>query len=93
VSHGRLENVTNIYEQTAERAYRLGREVDTPQAQAVFLSGTGMPTIQILEALEQDLGKPAVSANSAMMWHALRLAGVRHPISGYGRLLASAPNP
>jgi hypothetical protein len=26
------------------------------------------------------------------MWHALRLAGVRHPISGYGRLLASAPN-
>ena len=93
VSHGRLENVTNIYEQTAERAYRLGREVDTPEAQAVFLSGTGMPTIQILEALEQDLGKPALSANSAMMWHALRLAGVRHPISGYGRLLASAPNP
>jgi maleate isomerase len=92
VSHGRLENVTDIYEQTAERAYRLGREVDTPQAQAVFLSGTGMPTIQILEALEQDLGKPAISANSAMMWHALRLAGVRHPISGYGRLLASAPN-
>ena len=84
VSHGRLENVTNIYEQTAERAYRLGREVDTPEAQAVFLSGTGMPTIKILEAL---------SANSAMMWHALRLAGVRHPISGYGRLLASAPNP
>ena len=93
VSHGRLENVTNIYEQTAERAYRLGREVDCPEAQAVFLSGTGMPTIQILEALEQDLGKPALSANSAMMWHALRLAGVRHPISGYGRLLASAPNP
>lgn len=93
VSHGRLENVTNIYEQTAERAYRLGREVDTPEAQAVFLSGTGMPTIQILEALEQDLGKPALSANSAMMWHALRLAGVRHPISGYGRLLASALNP
>jgi maleate cis-trans isomerase len=93
VSHGRLEDVTNIYEQTAERAYRLGREVDTPEAQAVFLSGTGMPTIQILEALEQDLGKPALSANSAMMWHALRLAGVRRPISGYGRLLASAPNP
>ncbi len=93
VSHGRLENVTDIYEQTAERAYRLGREVDTPEAQAVFLSGTGMPTIKILEALEQDLGKPAMSANSAMMWHALRLAGVRHPISGYGRLLASAPNP
>jgi maleate isomerase len=52
-----------------------------------------MPTITILDALEQDLGKPAVSANSAMMWHALRLAGVRERVSGYGRLLASASKP
>jgi maleate cis-trans isomerase len=89
VSHQRLENVTDIYEETAERAYGLGRTVDSPSAQAVFLSGTGMPTIKILEALEQDLGKPAISANSAMMWHALRMAGVRHSILGYGRLLAS----
>jgi maleate cis-trans isomerase len=93
VSHGRVENVANIYDLTADRAYRLGREVDSSRAQAVFLSGTGMPTIAILEALERDLGKPAISANSAMMWHALKLAGVRHPIPGYGRLLASVPNP
>ena len=93
VSYGRLDNVTDIYEETAERAYQLGRKVDAPEAQAVFLSGTGMPTIKILEALEHDLGKPAISANSAMMWHALRLAGVRHPIPGYGRLLASVSNP
>ena len=93
VSHGRLENVTDIYEETAARAYQLGRKVDSPSAQAVFLSGTGMPTIKILEALERDLGKPAISANSAMMWHALRLTGVRHPIPGYGRLLASVSSP
>jgi maleate cis-trans isomerase len=89
VSHGRLENVTDIYEETPERAYQLGRTVDRASAQAVFLSGTGMPTIPILETLEQDLGKPVISANSAMMWHALRLAGVRHGVAGYGRLLAS----
>jgi maleate cis-trans isomerase len=89
VSHRRLDNVTDIYEETAERAYQLGRAVDSPKAQAIFLSGTGMPTIKILEPLEQDLGKPAISANSAMMWHALRLAGVRHSVSGYGRLLES----
>ena len=93
VSHRRLENVTDIYEETAQRAYQLGRAVDKPNAQAVFLSGTGMPTIEILEALEQDLGKPAISANSAMMWHALRLAGARHPVTGYGRLLASVSSP
>jgi len=93
VSHRRLENVVDIYEETAERAYQLGRAVDSPNAQAVFLSGTGMPTIKILETLEQDLGKPAISANSAMMWHALRRAGVRHRVSGYGRLLTSVSDP
>jgi maleate cis-trans isomerase len=91
VSHGRLDNVTDIYEETAERAYQLGRKVDSARAQAVFLSGTGMPTVKVLEALEQDLGKAAISANSAMMWHALRLAGVRHAVAGYGRLLATVP--
>lgn len=89
VSHGQLENVVNIYDETPERAYRLGRAIDKPTAQAVFLSGTGMPTIPILEALEQDLGKPVLSAASAIMWHGLRLAGVRRQVQGYGRLLAS----
>src|SRR5205807_103860 len=65
VSHRRLENVTDIYEETAERAYQLGRAVDVSTAQAVFLSGTGMPTVKILATLEQDLCKPAISANSA----------------------------
>jgi maleate cis-trans isomerase len=89
VSHRVLENVTNIFDETPERAYRLGRLVDTPEVDAVFLSGLGMPTISILDALEQDLGKPVISAASAMMWNALQSAGIRHRVPGYGRLLAS----
>ncbi|HEV8678086.1 MAG TPA: hypothetical protein VGQ90_01830 [Stellaceae bacterium] len=82
-----LQGVTNIYDETAERAYRLARSIDVPEAEAVFLSGTGMPTLPVLEALEHDLQKPALSSASAMMWHALRRAGVGEPIPGYGRLL------
>jgi len=87
VNFANLQRVTNIYAETAERAYGLARLVDREDAEAVFLSGTGMPTLPVLELLEQDLGKPVISSASAMMWHALRLAGVRQPISGYGRLL------
>lgn len=87
VTADNLKGVTNIYDETAERAYRLGRSVDTAKAEAIFLSGTGMPTVSVLEMLEADLGKPAISSNSAMMWHALRLCGVRQPTPGYGRLL------
>ena len=87
VNFANLQGVTNIYAETAERAYGLARMVDREGAEAVFLSGTGMPTLPVLELLEQDLEKPVISSASAMMWHALRLAGVRQPISGYGRLL------
>jgi maleate cis-trans isomerase len=86
---GRLENVRNIYEETPERAYTLARQVDTAEAEAVFLSGTGLPTLPVLDMLEHDLGKPVFSSATAMMWQALRVAGVRHPINGYGRLLAA----
>jgi maleate cis-trans isomerase len=87
VSHANLKGVSNIYDETAERAYRLARSVDMPEAEAVFLSGTGMPTVSVLEMLEQDLQKPVVSSNSAMMWLALRACGVNQPITGFGRLL------
>jgi len=87
VNFANLEGVTNIYEETAERAYGLARSIDREEADAVFLSGTGMPTLPILEILEQDLGKPVISSASAMMWYALRLAGVGQPIPRYGRLL------
>ena len=90
VSHGRLENVTNIYDETPERARQLGHAVDTADAQVVFLSGLGMPTIPILDALEHELGKPVISAASAMMWQALRLAGVRERVSGYGGLFTTS---
>lgn len=88
ISVARLEDVRNIYEETAARAYAVGRQADRPEAEAVFLSGTGMPTLAMLQALDDDLGKPVLSASSAMMWHALRVAGVRAPRPGYGRLLA-----
>ena len=91
VSVGRLEDVKNIYEETAERAHGLARRVDVPQAQAIFLSGVGMPTLATLERMERDLGKPVVSAAAAMMWHALGVAGVSEPIAGFGRLLANRP--
>jgi maleate cis-trans isomerase len=85
VSHHRVD--VNIYEESEQRAYRLARAADVPAAEAVLVSGTGLPTVGVLEALERDLGKPVVSSNQASLWQALRLAGVREPIEGFGRIL------
>jgi maleate cis-trans isomerase len=86
-SWGHLEDVANIYDETPQRAYELARRVDSPEAQALFFSGLGLPTLDVLERLEHDLGKPVLSSCSAMMWKALRVAQVTASIPGYGRLL------
>jgi maleate cis-trans isomerase len=90
VGYGRLQGVTSIYAETEARAYRLARDIDVPEADAVFLSGTGLPTIGVIDVLERDLGKPVVTSAQASFWRALRLAGVGERITGFGRLLAEA---
>lgn len=88
VAHRRLDGVANIYEETEARAYALGRETDVPDADAVLISGTGLPTAGIVDRLERDLGKPVVTSQAATLWRALRTVGIKDAVPGYGRLLA-----
>ena len=87
VTHRRLEGVTNIYDETEARAYALGLATDTPNADALLISGTGLPTAGIIQRLEDKIGKPVVTGQSAALWHAMRTAGVTARVTGYGRLL------
>ena len=56
-------------------------------AEAVLISCGALRTLQVVEEIEQKLGKPVVCSNQAMIWECLRLAGVDDRIEGYGRLL------
>ena len=53
----------------------------------VYSCCTNFRTIEILEEVEKELGKPMVSANQATMWLMLKMVGVKGPISGFGTLL------
>ena len=90
VGYHRLAGVADIYTESEERAAELARRADAPTAQAVLISGTGLPTVGMLERLERELGKPVISSNQACLWRALRLAGVGEPVAGFGRLLREA---
>jgi len=87
VARRQLADVANIYDETEERALTLGREADVPGAEAVLISGTGLPTVGIVEWLERDVGKPVVTSQTATLWYALRALGIEDPVLGYGRLL------
>ena len=89
VAHRRLDGVENIYDETEARALELGRAADTPDAEGLLISGTGLPTAGIIQRLEDEIGKPVVTGQTAALWHALRVAGVDARVRGYGRLLTA----
>ena len=60
---------------------------EVKHADAVLVSGTGLPTAGIIEDLERELGKPVVTSQQASLWLALRLARVADSVPGFGRLL------
>ena len=66
-------------------AYRAAREVDRSEADAIFISGTNWRTIEAIEPLEKDLGKPIITGNQVGMWAALRELGIGG-VKGFGRL-------
>lgn len=67
-------------------AYRLAKEVDLPNADGIFISCTDFRTIEIIDMLEQDLGKPVITSNQATIWYTLINLGISKPIKGYGEL-------
>jgi maleate isomerase len=68
-------------------AYKLAQDVDTPEADGVFISCTNFRTIEIIQALEKNLGKPVVTSNQASLAMALREMGIQEKITGFGSLL------
>ncbi|MCW5230390.1 maleate cis-trans isomerase family protein [Verminephrobacter eiseniae] len=53
---------------------------------AVFVACTSLRMCELTRDVEQALGKPVISSNSAMAWHALRLAGIDDRLPRWGRL-------
>jgi maleate isomerase len=64
---------------------RLAQNADVD---AVFVSCTSLRIAELISELEARIGKPVISSNFAMAWHALRLAGVEDSEPHLGRLFA-----
>ncbi len=64
--------------------------VDRPDADGIFISCTGMRTSSILDSLEDETGKPVVSAMQASVWEVLLKAGLTPDVAGVGSLFRQA---
>jgi maleate isomerase len=82
VGSSHLGLTADIWKVPYTRTAELVTGADTAQADAVVVSCTNLPTYDVIASLEEQLGKPVISANQATMWAALRAVGRRAVGSG-----------
>ncbi|MGB7950784.1 MAG: hypothetical protein WCH75_24150 [Candidatus Binatia bacterium] len=58
-----------------------------PTCDAVLITSSAWPTLTVIQALEDDLGKPVVSSSMGQIWWPLKTLGIKAEIKGYGKLL------
>ena len=66
---------------------RFAQEIDTAEADALFISCGALRALPVIDEIEAAIGKPVVFSNQANFWQCLRLAGIEDRIDGFGRLL------
>ncbi|MGW3623994.1 maleate cis-trans isomerase family protein [Streptomyces sp. NPDC000880] len=72
-----------------EQLYDFAVRNRDPAAEAYFLSCTALRSAEVIEDLEAELGRPVVTSNQAMVWHALRTGDIPDRVPGFGELLRS----
>ncbi|MER8438854.1 arylmalonate decarboxylase [Mesorhizobium sp. M1312] len=81
-----VENDEDMVRITPDYLFEFAKQVDRPGSDAIFISCGALRSVDIIQALEAETGKPVITSNQAMMWDCLRLAGVRDRSDLYGRL-------
>ena len=62
-------------------------KLDTSGADALFISCTALPALEILDEVEKKISKPVFSSNQTLIWDTIRSVGYKSPIVGFGKLL------
>lgn len=60
---------------------------DRTDAEAMVVSCTDFPVLNMINDLENRLGKPVITSNQATFWAVLRAAGINDQFENYGILL------
>jgi len=62
-------------------------KLDINDADALFVSCTALPALEILDQVEKKINKITLSSNQTLIWDTLRSIGYKSPVEGYGKLL------
>nr|WP_242035111.1 aspartate/glutamate racemase family protein [Mesobacillus harenae] len=73
--------------QPPSTAYVMAKEANNSDSDAIMISATNFRTFEMIEKLEEDLGKPVITTNQAILWAVFNRLGMHTKVPGLGRLL------
>ena len=62
-------------------------KLNIKDADALFVSCTALPALEILDDVEKKINKPVFSSNQTLIWDTIRSVGYKSSVEGYGKLL------
>ena len=84
-----IESDIDIGKVDSEYLFNVLSKMDLKEADALFVSCTALPVLQLIDKLEKKLNKPVLSSNQALIWDTLENIGKKVSISGFGKLFSS----
>lgn len=89
-----LQHYTDALKMSANDVVDYARRAigEHSQVDAIYFQGAVLDPMDCLAQMERELNLPVVASNPAMNWYMLSKLGLKHPLPGFGRLLASWPN-
>ncbi len=91
ISCARITPARKFTEVAAEEVHSWIAANTPSRAEVVVVAGNGLRAVGAIDALEASLGRPVITANQAMLWKGLRVAGAPSRMEQYGRLFKLEP--
>jgi len=88
-----LRHYTDALKMTPDDVIAYARRAMAQQDRidAIYFQGAVLDPMDCLDQMERELNVPVVASNAAMNWYMLSKLGLKHPLSGFGKLLSAWP--
>ena len=83
-----IESDVDIGKVDQEQLFEILCNIDHKNAEALFVSCTSLPVLDIIEKLEKKLGIIVLSSNQALIWETLESINRNNSIKGYGSIFS-----
>tara|TARA_B100002051_G_C16661291_1_gene599260 strand:+ start:540 stop:1280 length:741 start_codon:yes stop_codon:yes gene_type:complete len=83
-----IESDVDIGKVDQDQLFEILSKIDHKNAEALFISCTSLPVLNIIEKLEKKLNMTVLSSNQALIWETLESINRNDSIKGYGSLFS-----